>query len=267
MKINLKIILVVLLSLNINTFALENALSASDKAAKFSLIKNALRTKIAIDSMAKSYLYVGEKIGTRQASKEKLKSVKKFNTNFNVLLTSFNDKKTKNLLVYMQFSYDELIETMKSEYSLENAQVVLDLSTSIGEGAEYIANRLRDEIGKDPIVFDGLVPNIETIAKFYIAYTAGIKDENTIALMRESIESVAKQIERRVQYNKNTVRMNKNINQAKQLWDIVYSFYLDIDNNGLPFIVLKTTTDLKKVCVKYNKDYIKRRTQELKEGK
>jgi hypothetical protein len=130
-----------------------------------------------------------------------------------------------------------------------------------------IANQLRDEIGRDPIVFDGLVPNIETIAKYYIAYTAGIKDENTVALMQEAVVEVSEMIDRREKYQGNTVEMNKNINKAKQLWDIVYKFYLDIDSNGLPFIVLKTTTDLKKTCTKYNKSYIKKRRAEIKAGK
>ena len=246
------------------TFAKQEKLSGEERAAKFVLIKNAFRTKISADTIAKAYIYIGEKIGTRQASKEKKKGLIKFKQNFSALEKSINDPKLKNLLVYMRFSYEEFLELVNEPYSKDNAQLILDLSSSIGEGAFRIGNQLRDEIGKDPIVFDGLVPNIETIAKYYIAYTAGIKDENTVALMREAVETVAEQIDRRTRFQGNTVKMNKNINKAKYLWDIVYNFYLDIDSNGLPFIVLKTTTDLKKILTKYNFAYIKIRVKKMK---
>ncbi len=245
----------------------KSTLSVEERAAKFLLIKNALRTKISADMVVKAYFYIGEKIGTRQASKEKDRGLQGFKSNFESLEKSINDAKTKNLIVYIRYSYDELLELITKPYSIKNAQVLLDLSTSIGEGVSQIANQLRDEIGRDPIVFDGLVPNIETIAKYYIAYTAGIKDENTVALMQEAVVEVSEMIDRREKYQGNTVEMNKNINKAKQLWDIVYKFYLDIDSNGLPFIVLKTTTDLKKTCTKYNKSYIKKRRAEIKAGK
>jgi len=266
----LKITFTYLLMLSLTNsvlFANKNTLSGEEKAAKFMLIKNALRSKISADTIAKSYLYLGQKIGTRQASKEKTRGIKMFKSNFEPLEQSINDPKIKNLVSYIRFSYDEMIELVNLPYSLDNAQVILDLSTSIGEGSQKIADKFRDEIGRDPIVFDGLVPDVETIAKYYIAYTGGIKDENTVSLMKEAVEGVAKGLKRRAEYPKNTVEMNKAINKAIKLWDIVYQFYLDIDDNGLPFIVLKTTTDLKKGITKYNKAYVKRRRAELKASK
>ena len=262
----MKTLLILILSMGMMTSILlgkDSNLSKEERTAKFILTKHALRSKISADTIAKSYLYIGEKIGTRQASKEKNKGLKMFKENFEALEKSINDSRIKNLLTYMRMSYTELIETVNLPYSLDNAQIALDLSTSIGEGAELIAEQLRDEVGRDPIVFDGLVPNIETITKYYIAYHAGIKDENTVFLMKEAVSEVAEMIDRRSKYPGNTVEMNQNINKAKHLWDIVYKFYLDIDSNGLPFIVLKTTTDLKKTCTKYNKSYIKKRKKEM----
>lgn len=267
---SLKTTLLCLLILTLSStdiYANKSQISGEERAAKFILIKNALRTKISADTIAKSYLYLGQKIGTRQASKEKAKALKMFKANFEPLEKSINDPKIKNLITYIRYSYDEMMELANTPYTIDNAQVILDLSTSIGEGSQKIANTYRDEIGRDPIVFDGLIPDIETIAKYYIAYTGGIKDENTVALMKESVERIAEGLKRRADYPKNTVEMNKAINKATKLWDIVYQFYLDIDDNGLPFIVLKTTTDLKKSVTVYNKSYVKRRRAELKAAK
>ena len=227
--------------------------SGGDNIAKKSLIRSAYRCNIAAETLANSYLYIGEAIGARQAKRELEGAIKLFNKNYKLLSKSINEPNVKNLLTFVKMSYDELEELLKEPYNLDNAQIVLDLVGTISEGTRHIAEQYKEEIGhKNPVSLSGLIPMIESISKYYIAYQAGIKDENTISLMKKTVALCAKQINARVKYSSNTVAMNQTINKVETLWKIVDKFYLDIDKGGLPFIVFKTTTKLKDELKEYN---------------
>jgi len=240
----------------------------NDKFEKYKLIVSAFKCNTASETIAKTYLYIGEKIGARQAKKELTNAIKTFDSNFKILDDSINDQKIKNLLVFIKMSYDELVDLIKEPYNLDNAQIVLDLTATVSEGSRHIAELYKKEIGhNDPVNRSGLIPMVESIAKYYIAYQAGIKDDNTIKLMENSVNFCQKLIDVRVKYPKNTVAMNQTINKVNRLWGIVYKFYLDLDEGGLPFIVFKTTTELKEGLKKYADQYKELKKAELKAGK
>lgn len=240
----------------------------ADRLAKFSLIKSAFACNISAERIAKTYIYIGEKIGTREAKKEQKAALKKFESNYKKLNESINNPKIKNLLTFIGMSSDELKDLIKKPYSLDNAQIVLDLVATISEGSRHVAAIYQKELGPDsPVQMKGLRPLVESIPKYYIAYQSGIKDENTIKLMKKTVKNVNDLINFRVKFSKNTVAMNQAINKADRLWKIVYKFYLDIDEGGLPFIVFKTTSDLQNILKVYVKALLKQQGDELKAGK
>jgi len=248
--------------------AATSGLTPEEKLAKHTLIKNAFRCNIAAETIANSYLYIGEAIGARQAKRELKSSMEIFDKNYKSLSESINDPKMKNLLEFVKMSYDELTDLLKEPYTIDNAQIVLDLVGTISEGSRHVAEVYKKAIGhKDPVSMSGLRPMIESISKYYIAYQAGIKDENTINLMKSTVDNCDKLITVRLKYPQNTVAMNQKINKVSQLWKIVNKFYLDIDDGGLPFIVFKTTTKLKKELKAYDVLYSKLKREQLKAGK
>jgi len=243
-------------------------ISAEEKLGEHTLIKSAFRCNIAAETLANSYLYIGESIGARQANKEMKSSIVLFDKNYKILSKSINEPKLKNLLTFIKMSYDELAELLQEPYNLDNAQIVLDLVGTISEGSRHIAEVYKKKINhSDPVSMSGLRPMIESISKYYIAYQAGIKDENTINLMNKTVKKCDELINVRVKYPKNTVAMNQAINKVETLWKIVDKFYLDIDKGGLPFIVFKTTTKLKSQLKEYDGMYSKQKRTELKAGK
>ncbi len=249
-NIMLKAILVIALFISV----LES--SEKSKMAVYEDIVSAYKCNIASETIGKSYFSIGESVGVGQARKEMNKAFITFSKRYAMLDKSTKDKKTRNLLSFMKMNYDELKYIMKKPYSMDNAQLVLDLVGSISEVARHIAKISKDKINyNDPVNRVGLSPKIESIAKFYIAYQAGIKDENTIARMKESIDFCEKNINIRLKYPANTAEMNETITEVSKLWKIVKQFYLDIDEGGLPFIVFKTTSDLKNGNKKYAKMY------------
>lgn len=230
--------------------------SKVDKLAVYEDIVSGYKCNIASETIGKSYFSIGESIGVRQARKEMDKAFILFSKRYTMLVKSSKDKKIKNLLFFIKMNYDELKYIVKKPYSMDNGQLVLDLVGSISEGSRHIATSYKKQIGyNDPVNRVGLSPKIESIAKYYIAYQVGIKDENTVAMMKSSVDFCEKNINIRLTYPANTPEMTKTISEVNDLWQIVKQFYLDIEEGGLPFIVFKTTTDLKNGNKKYAKMY------------
>jgi predicted RNase H-like nuclease len=53
------------------------------------------------------------------------------------------DSEIRNLLVFLDICFDEMIVTLKKPYSKDNAQIVADLSISIKEGTNYVKKALK----------------------------------------------------------------------------------------------------------------------------
>jgi len=260
--------LVIGISLLMSSQAFGAKLSSSEKLAKHALIKSAFRCNISAETIAKSYMYIGEEIGARQARRELQTALETFKKDHKTLTESINDPKVKNLLLFIEMSFDELADLIKQPYSLDNAQIALDLTATISEGSRHIAEVYKKAIGhSDPVSMSGLRPMFESIAKYYIAYQAGIKDENTIKLMEKTVKFCGELVDVRVKYPNNTVAMNQAINKVERLWGVVYKFYLDLDEGGLPFIVFKTTTELKNKLKTYDGLYSQMKRDEIKASK
>jgi len=240
------------------TQAIHAETSATEKQAQLKLAKIAFGCGFMAERITKDYLYAGNKVGVRQAQREMESALKLFEKKFKVINESINDEKNKNLLTFMEMSFDELKDLVKQPYSLDNAQIALDLSATILEGSRFLAEGIKKSINfTDKNMVNGSRIFFESIASYYMAYQAGIQDDNTIRLMKEAVDDVAKNIENFSKDPRNTVAMNQRMNKVQRLWKVVYKFYLDIDKGGLPFIVYKTTRDLNKNIDMYSNEMIK----------
>ena len=97
----------------------------------------------------------------------------------------------------------------------------------------------------------------QRIAKYYIAYQIGIKDNNTIHQMKKAVEDFSKIHEFLMKNQTNTPKINVILKKVDKLWNIVYKFYLDIEAGGLPFIVFNTTDDISKKMDEISSLYLK----------
>ncbi len=247
--------LIIIVTLTMATQATQAEIPVSEKGAKLELVRLAYDTGYFAEELTKAYLYQGNNVAVRQSSKEINESPKEFEEAYKILDQSINDPKSKNLLLFMKMSYDELLDITNQPYSLDNAQIALDLSATVLEGGRYIANNLKESIGfQNKHVLNGFSIYFESIAKYYMAYQAGIKDDNTIKLMKETVGTVGDAIEILAKSPHNTISMNQKMVKVQRLWGIVYKFYLDIDKGGLPFIVFKTSNDLAETIKSYELD-------------
>ncbi len=240
-----------------------NALYAEENAPKSNIVTNkaavaemvelidvAGKQRMLSQRIAKDYLYAGEKVAVSKAKKQMKASMEEMVKIHKRLVNSINDPEIQNLLAFVQLSIEDFKATANEPYSLDNAQLIIDLSESMLEGSQYVVDSLKDKVKVKESAIVGKAGKqrmlAQRIAKYYIAYQAGIKDKNTVDQMKAAVKAFSQAHKALMANPKNTPEINRKLHDIDRLWKIVYKFYLNIEKGGLPLIVFNTTDDITK---------------------
>ncbi len=98
----------------------------------------------------------------------------------------------------------------------------------------------------------------QRIAKYYIAYQAGIKDKNTVNQMENTVENFSNNHNSLIRTALDDPELSKKFEKVDRLWKVVYKFYLNIEKGGLPFIVYTSTDDITRMMNNITQVYINR---------
>ena len=222
------------------------------------LIDIAGKQRMLSQRIAKDYLYVGKNIAINRSDKQLKASLNEFFKIHSKLSVSISDPEIKNLLDFVALSTDELKSVSNQKFTIDNAQLILDLTESMLEGSQYIVNSLvKGKKIKNFAVLEKAAKQrmlSQRIAKYYIAYQSGIKDENTVNSMKNTVQEFSDNLNILLQ-NKNSVKVNKKLKEIDRLWKIVHKFYNNIEKGGLPLIVFNTTDKITKKMDEVTKLY------------
>ncbi len=250
----------VLLAQTVTTPAIQSSATTITQADKKRLIDIAGKQRMLSQRMAKDYLYKGNHIAASRASKELKASLEEFLANQKKLKEAVNIEEIRNLLEFTEMSSQDFKALLKENFSLDNAQIAIDLSESMLEGSQYVVDSLEKTFhmpASKIIAISGKQRMLsQRIAKYYIAYQSGIKDKNTVDQMRAAVKEFADNLKFLQSNSTNTPTINKKLNEVARLWGIVYKFYLNIEKGGLPFIVFKSTNDITKKMDEITKLYV-----------
>ncbi len=224
------------------------------------LIDMAGKQRMLSQRIAKDYLYAGKKIAPAKANKQLKSSLEELIEAHRVLVKSINDPEIKNLLAFVEMSTEDFEATANETFTIDNAQLVIDLSESMLEGSQYVVDSLKEtvKIQESKIVGQAGKQRMlaQRIAKYYIAYQAGIKDKNTIDQMKAAVAMFSEAHAALMANSANTPEINRKLNEIDRLWKIVYKFYLNIEKGGLPLIVFNTTDNITKKMNKITGLYV-----------
>ncbi len=223
------------------------------------VINIAGKQRMLSQRIAKDYLYIGKNVAVDKATRQLKKSLELFTKSQNFLKEFIPDPEIRNLIAFVNLSKNELEEIAKKPFSLDNAQLILDLSESMLEGSQYIVDSLKNQAKqKDSAIVatSGKQRMLaQRIAKYYIAYQSGIKDKNTVNQMKAAVKLFDDNSKVLMNNAGNTERINQELQQVNSLWKIVHKFYLNIEKGGLPFIVFTSTDDITKKMDVITKEY------------
>jgi len=228
---------------------LSTGLIAADKVVtEMSTMNIAGQQRMLSQRIAKDYLAQG--IGINKAEKEFKGAMTKLKENHIELNKAINNNEIKNLLMFVEMSSEDMETISKEEYSTDNAQIVIDLSETMLEGSQYVVKSLDEQAKVKSIKIVDIAGKqrmlSQRIAKYYIAYQAGIKDKNTIDQMKAAVKEFSEAQIVLMNNQTNTPEINKKLKKIDRLWKIVYKFYLGIEKGGLPLIVFNTTNNITK---------------------
>ena len=239
------------------SFAKENSKVNASK-----LMDIAGKQRMLSQRIAKDYMYVGNKIATSKADKQLKVSLSEFLKIHNELSTLITNDEIKNLLDFVALSSNELKETANKDFTLDNAHLILDLTESMLEGNQYIVDSLKElhKLKESNLLEKAAKERMlsQRIAKYYIAYQSGIKDENTVNSMKDTVKQFSENLDLLLKNKNNSVEINKKLKDIDKLWKIVHKFYNNIEKGGLPLIVFNTTDNITKKMDEITKLYIKK---------
>lgn len=212
------------------------------------LIDIAGKQRMLSQKIAKAYFFHGQHIRPDKTRAQLLSSLNEFNSNFELLKKKIMLSDVQDMLVFIEMAKNELAELVMRPYSNENATLVLDYSETLLEGSNNIVIQLEktSKQKKEAIVNIAGRQRMLTqrIAKYYIAYQAGFRDDNTIMQLEQAIAQFEKAQQQLEQYKRNSPQIKAKLVKVKNLWRVVSRFYQNAKTGGLPVIVLSTTDNI-----------------------
>ncbi len=249
MKYPKRVFLLILLFAGLSiTSAVTYAATNDDPKKLGSLINIAGKQRMLSQRIAKAYIFYGKGIRPEKTRQQILDSINEFNRGYETLKKYVSLQGVQDMLVFIDLARNELNLLVKEPYSKENASLILDYTETILEGSQDIVNRLEEssELKKEAIVSLAGRQRMLTqrIAKFYMAYQSGFKDDNTAEQLRASVKEF-EQAQATLRGSKlNTPAIKKELSKVDRLWNVVAKFYKNVERGGLPVIVLVTSDDI-----------------------
>ena len=224
------------------------------------LLNLAGKQRMLSQRIAKDYIYRGNNIAKTKANKQLEESMNRFLLAHKKLQSSVQDTEIKNLLSFVELSFSDLEDILANKFTMDNAQLILDLSESMLEGSQYTFDSLKKSFKmKESNLLDRVTEErmlSQRIAKYYISYQTGIKDKNTVDMMKQTVQQFSDNLDILMKNKSNTPQIDKKLKDINKLWKIVHKFYNNIEKGGLPLIVFNSTDKITKKMDEVTKMYL-----------
>jgi len=220
-------------------------MAAASKEVK--QVVNAEQVEELATDVALLYMYKNERMNIAYSTKafdKALADLGKKILDFKTLTTP----ETEGLVEFMEFTYDELKNTLRQPYSKETVGYVIDYSESLVEAAEGIQELALPKVEMDKefkmLMKTNEMQNLlDRANRYYIGYHIGLRDVNSMNQMMQTLSKFNKDLKQVNDYPYKGKEAEA-LATVNRLWKSSQRFYRNIEKNNLPRVVLSTTTYL-----------------------
>jgi len=217
------------------------------------LLRTAERIEQTGQQIAKAYFYKGTDVRVDAAEKDIKAGVSTLDADLETLGSMELDEEESNVVMFFGFTRDEIRAILSQPFSVENGALIMDYSASFVEGAELIAKKHQNiQSDKETMLVEveQMIYLLERINMFYISHYAGIKDQNNVRQLKESVASFEAEFKDISGYSGYRGAQIASIKKIEAYWPIAKQFFLGIEASNLPVIVLASSTSLEKELIK-----------------
>ena len=126
---------------------------------------------------------------------------------------------------------------------------MIDFSESLLEGAEFLSGKYGKGKGGEAGMLsevENLLFLLERVNKYYIAHKAGFTDYNNVVQLQKAVEDFEGGLKKINSYSRYPETVQNSVKKINQFWPLAKEFYLGVQKNALPVIVLASTDRLEK---------------------
>ena len=212
------------------------------------LVNIAGMQRMLSQKIAKAYFYQGKDIQTQNARLQLESARILFQKNHNELIAKVQDSEIQALLSFVDSTFSQFNTLVMQPYNHGNAGQVLDMSDALLETSHEVVMKLE---GLSSLQTDHII-NIsgkqrmlaQRISKYYIAYQAGFKDNNTVRQLKKSVDEFDSALNLLVNEGRNTNEINAVLKKMQTKWNKIAPFFLKVEKGGLPIMVFTTTDEI-----------------------
>ncbi|WP_339137747.1 MAG: hypothetical protein WGN25_06440 [Candidatus Electrothrix sp. GW3-4] len=224
---------------------------AADLKHDLLTVEAAENIKFSSQTITKAYFYKQQGVRSDRATEDLKKSLARLQKDLIVIQDGLKkgSKEERNIVTYLEYTLDELLDIVKKPYSKENGALMIDYSESLLEGSEFVADQHLHKNNAEEsmlVAVEELLFLLERINKFYIAYQAGFNDYNNVVQLKQAVQDFETTISKINAYTKYTGNTLASRNKINEFWPVAKEFFVDIEKGALPVIVLASVEKLEK---------------------
>ena len=218
---------------------------------ELAMMESAKNVGIASQKIAKAYFYKHMDIRPDHAEQDLTESLADLKKDILKIHEGIkgSSKEEKNIAVFLSYTRDELDRALSKPYSQETGALMIDFSESLLEGADFLSGKYGHEKSGEAAMLsevENLLFLLERVNKYYIAHKAGFKDYNNVVQLTKAVDDFEAGLAKINSYGRYPDAVKESLTKINQFWPVAKEFYLGVQKNALPVIVLASTDKLEK---------------------
>lgn len=245
---------VIILFMVLASFSLQaSGKNVSDNVTKMSrgdvkIIEATENIRYLSQKIAKEYLFFYAYPQNRKIKKDLRQTLKALSNNLQIISAMTKDADTNNILEFLAYSKEEILNILQKEPSSEYAILMLDYSETLLEGADSIGRTYAYTFSREEemlVVSKNISYLLERIMKYYMALYQGYNTQNNRVNLHKAIAEIKTYFARlnRYEYPEKIDKIRQHVNLV---WQKENRTLKEVDHYFIPVLLADSVIYMEK---------------------